>query len=57
MFRHPLAREITIVLVAKLLLLLFGFFLFFGPQTRPSLTPEGILERFSATAPVERPDA
>lgn len=52
MFAHPLAREISIILLIKLVLLVSGFWLFFGPQTRPHLTPDDILEHLSAAAPV-----
>ena len=53
MFAHPLAREIGLVLVIKLVLLVCGFWLLFGPETRPQLTPDGILDHLSsAAAPV-----
>lgn len=50
MFAHPLAREIGIVLAAKVVLLFCGFWLFFGPDTRPHLTPDGVLQHLSAAA-------
>lgn len=51
MFAHPLAREIGVVLALKLVLLVLGFFLLFGPATRPRLTPDAIHDHLSAAAP------
>ncbi len=50
MGRHTLAREITIVLVAKAVLLASGFWLFFGPEQRLDVTPELIRDHLSPTA-------
>lgn len=42
MSRHPLARDIALVLTVKALLLVAGFFAFFGPETRVQVTPESM---------------
>jgi hypothetical protein len=42
--RHPLAREIAVVLVVKVLALAALYFAFFSPAHRPEVTPE-IMER------------
>lgn len=38
--RHPLAREIVVVLVVKVLALAALWVFFFGPAHRPDVTPE-----------------
>jgi len=38
--RHPLAREIAVVLVVKVLALAALYITFFGPAHRPEVTPE-----------------
>ena len=55
MFRQSLAHDITVVLVAKLVLLLLGFWLFFSPGTRASLTPNSVLDHLAPAA--SAPDA
>ncbi len=40
--RHPLAREIAVVLALKVVALATLYFLFFGPSQRPDLTPEAV---------------
>lgn len=50
--RHPLAREIAVVLALKLVALLVLFFVFFGPSQRPSITPEAVeILLFDAASP------
>ncbi len=44
MSRPSLARDIALVLTVKALLLVAGFFAFFGPETRLRVTPEGMSE-------------
>ena len=44
--RARLIREIAVVLVVKALLLVAGFFAFFGPETRTHPTAESIGEHF-----------
>jgi len=38
--RHPLARDIVVVLVVKVLALAALWLFFFGPAHRPDVTPE-----------------
>ena len=40
--RHRLTRDLSIVLVIKALLLLAGFWFFFGPDQRLDVTPASI---------------
>ncbi len=40
--RHPLAREIAVVLALKVVALAALYVLFFGPSHRPDLTPEAV---------------
>ncbi len=51
--RHPLAREIAVVLVVKVLALAALYIAFFGPAHRPEVTPE-TMERaiLGAASPV-----
>jgi hypothetical protein len=42
MFGSALAREIALILLFKLIAILLLFFLFFGPQHRPDVTPEQV---------------
>ncbi|MFQ6022966.1 MAG: cytochrome oxidase putative small subunit CydP [Acidiferrobacterales bacterium] len=37
MFRHPLAREIAVIICLKVIALLVLFFAFFGPAQRPDV--------------------
>lgn len=45
---HPLAREIAFWLGVKVVALAAMFFLFFGPEQRPSITPERVESRLLA---------
>jgi len=54
MVRHTLAREITIVLAAKIVLLAGGYWLFFGPDRRLDVTPELILDHLSPAVSTSR---
>lgn len=49
--RHPLAREITLVLTIKVLALAALYFTFFGPSHRPDLTPEAVGEALFGAVP------
>lgn len=53
--RHPLAREIAVVLVVKVLALAALYIAFFGPHHRPEVTPQtmerAILGAASAVVP------
>lgn len=40
--RHPLAREITVVLIVKAAALATLYLLFFGPANRPHITPDAV---------------
>jgi hypothetical protein len=44
MSRHSLARDIAVVLTVKVVLLVAGYFAFFGPETRVQVTPDGMRE-------------
>lgn len=48
--RQTLAREITAILVAKALLLMGGYWAFFGPQTRPDLAPTHVHDHLAPAA-------
>lgn len=50
MVRRTLAREITIVLAAKIVLLAGGYWLFFGPDRRLDVTPDVIRDHLSPAA-------
>ena len=56
--RHPLAREIAVVLVVKVLALATLYVAFFSPAHRPEVTPQtmerAILGAVSAVAPSDR---
>jgi len=53
--RHPLAREIAVVLAIKLVALTALYFVFFGPDHRPDLTPESVGRAILGAIP--QPDA
>lgn len=40
--RHPLAREVAVVLAIKVVALAALYLFFFGPAHRPDLTPESV---------------
>jgi hypothetical protein len=42
MLRHPLARDIAVILAIKFLLMAAIFFAFFGPRHRVAVSAEGI---------------
>jgi hypothetical protein len=44
MFKHPLAREIAVVLVIKLLLVTLIGLHFFGPETKVTPDAQGVAE-------------
>jgi hypothetical protein len=52
--RHPLARSIAWVLALKIVLLVAGFWLLFGPDRRPTVTPQTIDGLILPSAPGER---
>jgi len=43
-------REISLILVVKLVLLLLGFWFLFGPDQRPDLSPEDVLDHLSGSS-------
>lgn len=47
---RSLRREILFVLIVKVLLLVGGFWFFFGPQSRPDLSSDHIYEQLSPGA-------
>ena len=51
LFRHPLAKEITAVLVFKAVVLVGLYLAFFGPADRPTVTPEGVGAALLEAAP------
>ena len=50
-FRHPLAREIVVVLAVKVVALAALYLVFFGPAHRPDLTPEAVDRAILGTTP------
>ncbi len=50
MFRHPLVRDIAVVLVVKVALILIGFWAFFGPQHRPAVDAAAVEDLLFATS-------
>lgn len=52
---HPLAREIALVLMVKLVALVALYMVFFGPANRPALTPEAVDRAVLGAAATPRP--
>lgn len=53
--RHPLAREIAVVLVVKVLALAALYLAFFGPAHRPEVTPQTMERAILGAAPAAVP--
>ncbi len=54
----PLATEVALVLACKLCAILALWYFFFGPETRPEMTPESVAQvLLSPSAPVATPFA
>jgi hypothetical protein len=49
--RPTLVRDITILLVVKVVLLFCGYWFFFGPQDRTQVTPAGIRDHLAPAVP------
>jgi hypothetical protein len=53
-FKHPLAREISVILVVKLIVILAIAYAFFGPDTKVKVDPDSVakvLLEHTATSP------
>jgi hypothetical protein len=45
MFKHPLAREISLAVVVKLAIVIGAAFFIFGPKQRPAIDPLSVQTR------------
>jgi hypothetical protein len=45
MFKHPLAREISLAIVVKLTIVIGAAFFVFGPKQRPTIDPSSVQTR------------
>lgn len=54
--RHPLAREIVVVLAIKVVALTALYLVFFSPAHRPDLTPESMERAILGTLPASEAD-
>lgn len=50
MFRHPLAREVALVVALKTLIVISAGLLVFGPAQRPRITPGGVEDHILSPA-------
>jgi hypothetical protein len=54
--RHPLARDIAVVLVVKVVALAALYIAFFGPHHRPEVTPQTMERAILGAATTIMPD-
>jgi hypothetical protein len=56
LFKHPLAREIAVILVVKLIVIFAIAYAFFGPDTKAKVDPDSVAKALlERTVPTPSP--